>query len=50
MNDKVVKPLTLNVATIDPKVNPHTLTVLSSDPDATNKLFGAKQMLVIAPL
>lgn len=37
-----VEELTLNVVTIKLNVKPHTITVLSSDPEATNSLLGEK--------
>lgn len=41
---------TLNVVTIKPNVNPHTMTVLSSEPEATNSLFEEKLSAVTIPV
>lgn len=40
----------LNVVTTKPSTRPHTITVLSSDPDTTNSEFGEKLTQVTAPV
>lgn len=40
----------LNVVTTNPSTRPHTITVLSSDPDTTNSTFGEKLTQVTAPV